>query len=135
MSTPLFIQQVVIGPLTVSSGIVGQSLTASPGTWSSLITAPAEQTLIESVRYSAREFSTLEGQLVLGVRLIASPGGVATIAAVDVPAGTSSLWASNEITLNLALPVGWELVCAHNVEKSDTSFATICITAHGGIVR
>lgn len=132
--TPLFVQEATFGPDGGTGGrILGVSLTSEP-TWSAaaIVDTTTEQTLVESIRYTAVAFSTDAGQLVLAMQH--GNAAAVPIGSWEIPAGTASQWASGEIRLGILMPVGWKLRAMHNIQKS-ASYVEIVVSAYGGIVR
>lgn len=113
-----------------SPNIVGAALSGLA--WSQIVAAVLEATLIEEIAWSALEFSTQAGSLVVAVDT--GTGTKNVVGAYPLGAGSASLWASGRITLNLTLPVGASLHVMHDVQNGG-GYTNLNVNALGGIVR
>lgn len=134
MSTPLFIRTPFAG--NGAGGILGEDLStyADTDAFTELTDFVAEPTLVEEVAWCAQKFSTLAGELIVG--MIDAGYNWRLIGAYTLPAGSSTLFASGRIALDVVLPTGFKLGVRHAVKVlGGGSFATLDIVPLGGVVR
>jgi hypothetical protein len=134
MSTPLFIQTPFAGNNTVP--IVGEDLSAyaDTDTFHEITNYVLEPTLVDELAWCATRYSTLEGQLIVGIT--ESGYNWRLVGAYDIPAGAAALFASGRIALNVTIPSGYKMGVRHSVKVSGgASYATVDVVPLGGVVR
>lgn len=133
MSTPLFERTATNG--TNTAAVLGASLASYSGSTSmvDLCALTDEPTLIEEVRWCAQKFSTAAGQLVLA--LVDGSSNRRLVGAYPVDAGSSTLFASGAVRLDLTIAPGFKLVAAHDVKDNVAAYTDVDLVLVGGIVR
>lgn len=134
MSTPLFVRTPFAGNGAIN--ILGELLSsyADADTFHEITSAVSEPTLVEELAWSAQKFSTLAGQLI--VAITSDDYTWRLVGAYPIPAGSSVLFASGRVALDVVIPAGYRMGVRHDVKVlGGGSYATLDVVPLGGVVR